>query len=525
MGGGIYNTGTMTLTKSTVTNNSAGFLATSYGGGIYNAGTMTLTDSTIASNNSTFCDLSSYGGGIYNTGTVTITDCTVTSNSAGSNGNSYGGGIYNTGTVTITNSTVTSNSAGSNGNSYGGGIYNTGTVTITNSTVTNNSAWSFFYPSYGGGLYSCGTMAIVNSTIANNSVNAGGGGVDNQGGVMSLVDCQISGNTAGSGGGIRNSGTLAVSSSYIIGNQVQAAGGGISVESGYLVLTDSQIQGNSAAGPAHASPNYAGPALGGGLYVGGGNVARLHQRLPGQQRRGCQRRARLVVAQSLIGGAGGAGYGGAICVEAGTLQLEHNTITWNEAVGGSGGDAIFPSYTGTLEGYLLSYCCSSGLMAYLVPGVWTPYGVDSPGDYAALAGNGGSGQGGGISILGGTVTAISNVFSDNQSIGGNGGDAQGGYLGYYEHSGYDMYTGEFFDETWPIYATISPGTSGSSSGADISGPIQFLQNNSFTTVGGSAVDTMTPLVINQFTVDQGEVSVRISNPCPSSSIRTPTCNR
>ena len=347
-------------------------------------------------------------------------------------------------------------------------------------------------------------MAIVNSTIANNSVNSGGGGVDNQGGVMSLVDCQISGNTAGSGGGIRNSGTLAVSSSYIIGNQVQAAGGGISVESGYLVLTDSQIQGNSAAGPAHASPNYAGPALGGGLYVGGGNVARLHQRLPGQQRRGCQRRARLVVSQSLIGGAGGAGYGGAICVEAGNLQLEHNTITWNEAVGGSGGDAIFPSYTGTLEGYLLSYCCSSGLMAYLVPGVWPPYGVDSPGDYAALAGNGGSGQGGGISILGGTVTAISNVFSDNQSIGGNGGDAQGGYLGYYEHSGYDMYTGEFFDETWPIYATISPGTSGSSSGADISGPIQFLQNNSFTTVGGSAVDTMTPLVINQFTVDQGE---------------------
>ena len=145
------------------------------------------------------------------------------------------------------------------------------------------------------------------------------------------------------------------------------------------------------------------------------------------------------------------------------------------------------------------------MVAILVPGVWPPYGERWPGDYAALGGNGGNGQGGGISIRGGTVTVISNTFSDNQAIAGKGGDAQGGYIGYYEYSGYDWQTGQYFDETVPVNVNpITPGTSGSSSGADISGPIQLLQNNSVTTVGGSAVDAMTPLVINQFTVDQGE---------------------
>ena len=50
-GGGVYNSGTLTLTGCTVSGNTASFgSGTSDGGGIYNNGTLSLTDSTIAAN-------------------------------------------------------------------------------------------------------------------------------------------------------------------------------------------------------------------------------------------------------------------------------------------------------------------------------------------------------------------------------------------------------------------------------------------------------------------------------------------
>ena len=54
-GGGIYNSGTLTVSNSTFSGNSAG-----YGGGIYNSGTLTVSNSTFSGNSA------SDGGGIYN---------------------------------------------------------------------------------------------------------------------------------------------------------------------------------------------------------------------------------------------------------------------------------------------------------------------------------------------------------------------------------------------------------------------------------------------------------------------------
>ena len=157
-GGGIFNYGTLTLTNSTLSSNSA----YDYGGGIYNEyGTLTLTNSTVSDNTST------YGGGIFNKGgMLTLTNSTVSGNSA----SYYGGGIYNGGgTVTLTNSTVSGNTA----NYQGGGIYNGGgTVTLTNSTVSGNSA-----PYNGGGIYNfLGTLTLTNSTLSGNTAPYGGGG-------------------------------------------------------------------------------------------------------------------------------------------------------------------------------------------------------------------------------------------------------------------------------------------------------------------------------------------------------------
>jgi hypothetical protein len=128
-GGGIFNSnGTLTLRNSTVSSNS-----TSFGGGIFNTnGTLMLTDSTVSDNSAP------YGGGIfnYNHGTLTLSSSTVSGNSAGTDG----GGIYNYnyGKATLTNTTV---SGDSSGHSAGGILnFADAELTLTNSTVSGNSS-------------------------------------------------------------------------------------------------------------------------------------------------------------------------------------------------------------------------------------------------------------------------------------------------------------------------------------------------------------------------------------------------
>jgi predicted outer membrane repeat protein len=101
-GGGILNGGTLTITSSTVSSNTA-----VYGGGIYNAfsSALTVTSTTVSGNSARLI-----GGGIYGTGMVTITRSTLSSNTG-----DLGGGIYGNGVLTITSSTVSGNSASSGG--------------------------------------------------------------------------------------------------------------------------------------------------------------------------------------------------------------------------------------------------------------------------------------------------------------------------------------------------------------------------------------------------------------------------
>jgi hypothetical protein len=184
-GGGICNEdGTLTLTNSTVSGNSAA----SWGGGIYSEdGALTLTNSTVSGNSADWG-----GGGIYNYGALALTDSTVSGNSA-----DRGGGIYNEdGTLTLTNSTISGNSA-----DRGGGIGNWDSLTLTNSTVSGNSA-----ASWGGGIYNKdGTLTLTNSTVSGNSAASWGGGIYNEDGTLTLTNSTVSDNSAASwGGGIYN---------------------------------------------------------------------------------------------------------------------------------------------------------------------------------------------------------------------------------------------------------------------------------------------------------------------------------
>jgi hypothetical protein len=152
------------------------------GGAIRNRGTLTVSGSSFTSNSAL------EGGGLFNDGgaTATVSGCRFTSNS-GSNG---GGGIYNNlqtitlsngsteiffGTLTVSDSTFTSNSAND-----GGGLDNFGTASVSGSSFTSNSAI------FGGGMdnASGATATVSNSAFTSNSASIDGGGIKNFGTLM-----------------------------------------------------------------------------------------------------------------------------------------------------------------------------------------------------------------------------------------------------------------------------------------------------------------------------------------------------
>ncbi len=136
-GGAISNSGTINLTQSTVTGNLCQGVDPAgdprRGGGIANniAGILNIADSTIVNNSG------SAGGGISNTGKVTVTDSRLGANSASTDD---GGGLFNSGngTADIVNSSLLLNTA----NQSGAGVFNvdTGSVTVTNSLIDGADA-------------------------------------------------------------------------------------------------------------------------------------------------------------------------------------------------------------------------------------------------------------------------------------------------------------------------------------------------------------------------------------------------
>ncbi|NEO85351.1 MAG: CHAT domain-containing protein [Spirulina sp. SIO3F2] len=188
-GGGIVAQGTnlsLSITNSTITNNQT---TTSNDGGVSGfvgaGGTVTITNSVISGNRS----LASSTGGLFSQGNLTLTDSTIYDNSSA---NLAGGIVLGANTVaTITNTTLFNNSSGNNGGGIlglagvqlslsnatlsgnssgnnGGGIFtNTGAqLNLTNATIAFNNA-----SGDGGGIFTTNDAAhsIVNTIIANNS--------------------------------------------------------------------------------------------------------------------------------------------------------------------------------------------------------------------------------------------------------------------------------------------------------------------------------------------------------------------
>jgi hypothetical protein len=283
-GGGIFNSGTLTITNSTITGNylevGNQFTGTGNGAGIYNDGTLAIDHGTVSGNS--FLNIhppgpmfGGDGAGIYSVGgAITISNSTVSGNHA----NREHGGIFNGGTLEIINSTISGNGA----RYSAGGIGNFGTVTISHSVLSGNSAYYKWF-GLGGAISNIGTLEIHNSTLSGNSVDGGGGAINNSG-ATTITNSTLTGNfsvhtkTLG-GGGLRNvdGGTLQIGNTILnsgssdanFNNSATVISHGYNLSSdsggGFLTAAGDQINTNALLGPLQ---NNGGPTFTHALLMG-----------------------------------------------------------------------------------------------------------------------------------------------------------------------------------------------------------------------------------------------------------------
>ncbi len=438
-GGGILNDGTLNLSYSTVSGNSA-----LSGGGVFlEAGTGNLFNDTVTNNTSTAGgggvfitdgansvtggsisndSASTDGGAVYiqndNPGdSVTISGVTMDNNDAEDGGAAY---VENDGTsgtnVSFTNDTVRSNTAVDDA----GGVYvendgTHGTVTFTGGSISNNTATS----SDGGAAYlendgTNTTVSFTNVAANSNTAHDSGGGVylendgtsstvnftggsvddntasdDDGGGVYMENDGDpsianfsagsLSGNYAYEGGGVYvGGGTNTFNQETIAGNIVGEAGGGVAVdggESSTTGITASTISGNTVQGLVGISAVL---GDGGGILSDACNAITLTND--------------TIVSNTATNGGG---YFGTGCPESPTVStvFEFDTISGNTATDGetgAGNVQRIDDSTLTMADTIVANGSASGgpatNCAFTGPGTFTSQGYNLFGDSTCGAG-------------------------------------------------------------------------------------------------------------------------------------------
>jgi hypothetical protein len=232
-GGGIWNSGSLSLGDSAVVENTvAEGIYINRGGGIHSTeGDLTITGSSIGWNTAPS------GGGLYiNGGTAVVNDSEIAGNTASADVGSGGGLESLDATVSVTGSTISGNSA-----SQSGGIQAVfGTLTIADSSVSGNAAVMI------GGLHvAYGSLDLTGSTVSNNVASTYGGVA--VGGPATIANSTIADNTATAGevGGLEIRGATTIVNSTITGNHSFTQGGGIWLFSGeYLEVVNALVAGN-----------------------------------------------------------------------------------------------------------------------------------------------------------------------------------------------------------------------------------------------------------------------------------------
>ncbi len=343
-GGGIRNAGTLTITDSTISDNRAG---DGGDGGLGHGGdgttTATGTNGAFGGGGGAAFFSGGFGGGIFTSGALTLTRVSVTGNTAGKGGRGGsgtggqgGGGISGNGghgglgaggsggrgghgggiaaasgaTVTIDLSAISGNAAGDGGaNGFGQG--GAGGVTSGNGTVGGNGGFGDGGSNgggtggFGGGIYSPDPITLTRSLVSGNRAGAGGTGGNGTGGLGGHAINTGSNSATGGNGGFAD------------GDDGGDAGfgGGVFAPGEFVNVT---IQGNRLGDGGDGGTGKGGN---GGVSTGGPTGGSGGGGSPGD------------------GGTGGVG--GGLVAQGGNSTIRHATITSNLAgTGGAVGGAI-----------------------------------------------------------------------------------------------------------------------------------------------------------------------------------------
>jgi len=263
MGGGIYvaSSGTLNLLSSTVSGNRAiGALGRSGAAGAAGTPTVNGTNGHQGASGG-----NGEGGGIFNYGTSTLTKSTISGNvviggRGGNGGDGGAGGLGTSGGMGGAGGLGTSGgmggAGGTGGQGLGGGIYSESALVLNSSTVSGNIA----YGSAGGFGARGGASGIAGKRAALPGQDPGrsfgyGGGVHSANSTIQTLDSTIAKNTADQGGGIflyENTMT-ALDNSTIAFNKARQKGEGGGV-CGYLenssdpIVVISTVIGQNTAG-------------------------------------------------------------------------------------------------------------------------------------------------------------------------------------------------------------------------------------------------------------------------------------
>jgi hypothetical protein len=295
--------------------------------------------------------------------------------------------------VTIRDLTITGGSAGDNSSiNFGGGIFNDGgRLSVVNCVVSANSTIEF-----GGGIANLGgTLTVTGSTLSGNFADFGSGGIDNFAGTLTVTNSIVTGNTAGGfGGGMGNfGGTLTVTNSTLSANVAAGDSGGIDNEEGTLTVTNSIVTGNTAGGFGGGIRN-----LGGTLTVTGSTLSGNFADFDGG---GIDNEGGvLFLTNSTVSGNTAGGFGGGMGDFEGTVIITNSTLSGNAARGDGGGISEAGGGTTELKNVTI-----------------TNNAADSDSD--------GIGDGGGVSNSDGTVNLKNTMIAGNTDAGGQGPDCFG----------------------------------------------------------------------------------------------------
>jgi predicted outer membrane repeat protein len=224
-GGGIRNSGTLTLAHCRLAYNTAG----QDGGAISNSeASLTISDTVFIGNRAQM-----NGGAISSdarinengepqgTTYLSVFDSEFSDNTGGING----GAISSLNTLlTIQNERMERNSAGEKG----GGIY-----TMDKTAAIEGTSFSYNRAKEGGGVYSASEATLINSTFSNNTAVVRGGGICNASQFSKLDSCTLTLNTAPTGQGtgivtVGNDGraTTSLTNSIVSGNRISTGTAG-----------------------------------------------------------------------------------------------------------------------------------------------------------------------------------------------------------------------------------------------------------------------------------------------------------